>query len=298
LKAKWLICVIFIVALPAASSLAEEAVATIHRSINEVQLTVVATDWSGRPVSNLSPKQLSVLDDGRPVSHFDLRSASDLPLRVGIVLDLSASMRKSWPILRSSLTQSLQQLMRPEDQVLVVGFDNKVELDQAVTQPQQFSLLQIPPPGGLTALYDALYLTCRKRMLTDSSEPRHSALIVFSDGEDNLSRHDLEDVMESAETAGIAIYSVSSHSHRLHTTGDLVLHELALATGGRSFVVATGSQLQAALTVIENELRSSYLLYYRIQEQPDGHKFRAIEVVPTSQAGPTLRSRAGYYISH
>jgi Ca-activated chloride channel homolog len=298
LIAKWVTGLVFNAALLAATSFAGEAVTTIHKSISEVRLTVVATDPRGRPITNLSAREFSVLEDGHPIDHFDLRSASDLPLRVGIVLDLSDSMHKSWPILRNSLTQSLQQLLRPEDRMLVLAFDHKIELEKTVTIPQQFNFLEIPQAGGLTALYDTLYFACQKRMLTDASEPRHSALIVFSDGEDNLSRHDLEDVMESAESGGIAIYSVSNHSHRLHKSGDTILHELAMATGGRSFVAATGSELQAALTTIQNELRSSYLLYYRIPEQPGGGKFRRIKLVPTSQGGPSLRSRSGYYISH
>jgi Ca-activated chloride channel homolog len=298
LIAKWVTRLFLSAGLLATASFAGEAVTTIHRSISEVRLTVVATDLSGRPVTNLSAGELSVLDDGRPVPHFDLRSAADLPLRVGVVLDLSDSMHKAWPMVRSSLSQSLQQLLRPEDEMLVLAFDNKIELEKTVTLPQQLNLVEIPQAGGLTALYDTLYFACQKRTLMDATEPRRSALIVFSDGEDNLSRHDLEDVIESADSAGIAIYSVSSHSHRLHKNGDTILRELAIATGGRSFIVASDLQLQGALTIIQNELRSSYLLYYRIPEQPGARQFRHIKLLPTSQGGPNLRSRAGYFISH
>jgi Ca-activated chloride channel homolog len=272
-----------------------EAITTIHRDVNEVRLTIVAIDSSGRPTSKLSPGELLVFDDGHPVRHFDLRSASDLPLRVGIVLDLSGSMHKAWPLLRTSLATPLHALLRPQDEVMVVAFDSQVELDQGVSLSQQFSFLDIPQSGGLTALYDTLYLVCGKRMLTDSSNPRHSALILFSDGEDNLSRHDLEDVIESADSSGIAIYSISSHRHQLHTAGDLVLQQLAVATGGLSFVAANASELQAALAMIRDELRSSYLLYYQMQGQSVARKFRSIKLVPTNQQGPNLRSRAGYY---
>jgi Ca-activated chloride channel homolog len=274
-----------------------EAVTTIHASVNEVRLIIVATDSSSRPLSKLSPGEFSVFDDGHRVSHFDLRSSSDLPLCVGIVLDLSGSMQKAWPVLRNSLASPLRGLLRPQDEVLVVAFDSKVELDNTVNISQQFSFLDIPQSGGLTALYDTLYLVCRKRMLADSADPRHSALIVFSDGEDNLSRHNLEDVTESAESAGIAIYSISSQKPQLRTGGDVVLQQLAVATGGRSFVAANPSELQAALAIIQDELRSSYLLYYQTQGQPVDRKFRSIKLVPVDQQGPNLRSRAGYYVA-
>jgi Ca-activated chloride channel homolog len=293
----WIISVVFGASL-FTSSFAGEPVATIHKSVSEVRLTVVATDSRGRPVTNLSAPEFSVLEDGRRIEHFDLRSASDFPLRVGLVLDLSDSMRKTWPVIRTTVSQLLQQLLRPEDQMLILAFDHKIELERTVTLPQQLNFLDIPQAGGLTALYDTLYFACKKRMLTETGEPGHSALILFSDGEDNLSRHGLDDVMESAESAGIAIYWVSSHSHRLHKPGDIILHNLAIATGGRSFVAANNSELQAALTSIQSELRSSYLLYYRMPDQTEPGRFRRIKLVPTSQDGPFLRSRTGYYISH
>jgi len=99
------------------------------------------------------------------------------------------------------LAPRLKALLRPEDEILVVAFDSKVELDSVVSLSQQPNFMEIPQSSGLTALYDTLYLVCQKRILTDNTEPRHSALIVFSDGEDNLSRHDLEDVRESGSGA-------------------------------------------------------------------------------------------------
>ncbi len=286
------------VGLLAVSSFGVEAITTIQTSVNEVRLTIVATDSNGRPVSNLSPGQISLFENGRPVRDFDLRPASDLPLRLGIIFDLSDSMQKAWPMLRSSLAQPLQQLLQPKDQILLLAFDNKIELNEALTSPQQFDLLKLPRSAGLTALYDTLYLACKKEMLMDTVEPRRSALILFSDGEDNLSRHDLDEVTESAVSAGIAIYSVSSHSHRVHSDGDFILHQLAVLTGGRSFVAANASELQTALAIIQGELRSSYLLYYRAQEQMDAGRFRPIIVLPRDQQGLSLRSRAGYFIAH
>ena len=103
--------------------------------------------------------------------------------------------------------------------------------------------------------------------------------------------------MESAESAGIAIYSISSHSHRFRKAGDAVLRQLAAATGGRSFIAADGAELQAALATIQDELRSSYLLYYRTEDESGARKFRRVFLAPTREGGLTLRSRTGYYTS-
>jgi len=268
---------------------------TIHKSIQEVRLTVVATDVHGRPVSSLQPQELAVIEDGHRIDHFDLRPASDLPLRIAVVLDLSGSMRKSWPVVRDSLGQSLQRVLQPQDQLLVIAFDNKIELDKTFRDARELTPLELPRAGGLTALYDTVVLACRENVLNDTAEPRHSAVILLSDGEDNLSRHDLQDDIETAQSAGIALYTITSHSHRIHKSGDGILRELASSTGGQAFIVENSAELENALSTIQNELRSSYLLYYRTDDDSGGRRFRRVSLVPTRQGGPSLRSREGYY---
>ena len=81
----------------------------IRKRVSEVRLTLVATDRNDRPLPNLSPADIVVLEDGQPIPHFELRPAGDLPLRVGIVLDLSDSNQKFWGAVRNTLLQSLQQ---------------------------------------------------------------------------------------------------------------------------------------------------------------------------------------------
>ena len=78
--------------------------------------------------------------------------------------------------------------MRPQDETLLVAFDSKVELQRMLRQPQQAAaLLPELSGGGPTALYDALYLVCQHPVFSESGVPRRSALILFSDGDDNLS---------------------------------------------------------------------------------------------------------------
>ena len=271
---------------------------TIHKSIQEVRLTVVATDVHGRPVSSLQAQEVAVIEDGHRINHFDLRPASDLPLRVAVVLDLSWSMRESWPAVRGSLGQTLDRMLLPEDQLLVIAFDNKIEVEKTLNDVRELTPLELPRPGGLTALYDTVFLACREEVLNDPGEARHSAVILFSDGEDNLSRHDLQDDIESAESAGIAVYTIASHSRQVHRSGDAILQELASSTGGRAFVVENAAELENALSTIQSELRSSYLLYYRTDDNSGGRHFRRVSLVPTRQDGPSLRSREGYYTSH
>ena len=103
----------------------------LHKRVNEVQFTVVATDSAGRPWRQLSPSELTIADDGQSIPDFQVRAGSDLPLRVGIVLDSSDSMRRAWPAVRSALSTSLKDLVRPGDQVLMVTFSNRIESESA-----------------------------------------------------------------------------------------------------------------------------------------------------------------------
>ncbi len=267
----------------------------IQKRVSEVQLTLVATDQSDRPMDNLSPSDITVLEDGQPVPRFELRTAADLRLRVAIVIDLSDSTRKSWATVRTALSQSLQDVMRPDDQVMVLAFNSRIEVERWVTAPRELeTVLANPGSGGLTALYDAIYQTCGRSVFAADGQPHRSALILFSDGDDDLSLHGLSDTIARAEMAGVAIYTIATHNPKKKTQGDVVLHDLAAATGGKDFVVKDASQLEMALAEINGELRSSYLLYYRASEQPGVRTFRRVHVIPT-QGGAHVRSREGYY---
>jgi VWFA-related protein len=275
---------------------AGESKPLLRKRVSEVRLTLVATDQNNRLLPSLSPTDITLLDDGRPVPNFELRSAADLPLRLAIVLDLSDSTQKSWAAIRSALLQSLPQAMRPQDEVLVLTFSSEIATQRTLSEPDQLDLtLQNPPTGGLTALYDSIYRTCNHGLFIGDSEPHRSALILFSDGEDDLSRHSLNEVIAKAQSAGIAIYTLSNHNPKQKRQGDVVLRDLAAATGGRDFVLKDAQQLQDALTAINGELRSSYLLYYRPPDESGGRTFRRVYLLPAQGSGPRLRSRAGYF---
>jgi VWFA-related protein len=268
----------------------------LRKRVREVRLTLVATDQDNRPLPNLSPTDITVLDDGRPVPSFELRSAADLPLRLAIVLDLSDSTQKSWTAIRAALVYSLQQVIRPKDQVLVLTFSNTIAMQRILTEPDQVdAALQNPGSGGLTALYDSLYRTCDHNLFNVDAESHRSAVILFSDGEDDLSRHSLSDAIAKAQLTGIAIYAVSNHNPKQSRQGDFVLRDLAAATGGKDFVVKDARQLQDALAAINAELRGSYLLYYRPPDESRTRTFRRVYLLPPQGNRAHLRSRAGYF---
>jgi Ca-activated chloride channel homolog len=291
-----MVAVAFLTLLLLGNTFASDTAPIIRKRVSEVQLTLVATDRNDRPVLGLSPADITVLEDGRPIPHFELRSAADLPLRVGIVLDLSGSTQKSWNAARATLIQSLGALMRPGDQLLILAFNSKIEMERTMADPAQLeTALEQPASGGLTALYDTIYHVCGHSIFVGERQPHRSALILFSDGEDDLSLHGLQEAIAKAEINGISIYTVTTHNPKVQTGGDAVLHEIAGATGGRDFVVKDVRQLQSALSTIQEELRSSYLLYYHPPDEVGSRAFRRVYVLPTQPDGSQVRSRAGYF---
>jgi Ca-activated chloride channel family protein len=269
----------------------------VRKRVNEVRLTLVVTDRNERPLPSLSPRDIRVLDDGLPVSEFDLSPANDLPLRVAILLDVSDSTRESWGLEREAVTESFQRLFRTGDQLLLLAFSNKIELERSINDPVQLdSVLQPPVSGGLTAMFDAVIHACGHSMFQAGTEPQRRALILISDGEDNLSVHGLNDAVERAEATGLFIYTIARHDPKRLRAGDQVLQRLAVSTGGRDFVVKDANQLNAALRAVNRELRSSYLLFYRSPDRPGNRGFRRVEVIPSRGAGLRVRSRAGYFV--
>lgn len=268
----------------------------VRKRVSEVQMMVVATDSSNRPLQNLSPADITVLENGLPVSQFNLRAGGDLPLRLGVVLDLSDSTRKTWPIVQSALKRSLTDVFRPHDQFLLMTFNSKIETEHQFTDPAQFStMLESPARGGLTALYDTVYSVCKRPMFLADSEPHRSAMILLSDGEDDLSLHDLQDAIDEAQLNGIAIYTITTHDPRLTKRGDEVLHSLAASTGGRDFIVRNSTQLQLALATVNQELRNSYVLYYHPPSEDGRRDFRRVFILSTQHNGARMRTRTGYY---
>src|SRR5262249_22253323 len=150
---------------------------------------------------------------------------------------------------------------------------------------------EAPRGGNLTALYDALYVIGNDRLFRDRDELRNSALLVFSDGEDNLSRHGPDEAIESLQSAGVLMYAISTHGRVRNSRGDAVLRDLASSTGGRAFIAADGAEAREALSTIRDELRASYRLYYRSPNEAGDHRFRHIILSPLRNDGPILRHR-------
>ena len=213
---------------------------TIRTTVNEVSLIFTVTDKHGHYIPNLNQSDFALLDDQKaPARVNSFHQQINLPLRVGILIDTSSSIRSRFQFEQQSATEFLLQVLRARnDRAFVMGFDVTPTVTADWTNDQdalETGVNKLRPEGG-TALFDALYVACRDKLLTERGpEPVRKAIILVSDGEDNQSRVYMPEAIKECERAETIIYAISTNWTPSRGEGDKVLQELAEQTGGEVF---------------------------------------------------------------
>jgi Ca-activated chloride channel family protein len=283
---------------PAAAG--DQAAATIKVSTNEVNLVFTVTDKHGKRVTDLKQNDFRVVDDNKPPEEIrSFHADTNLPLQVALLIDASNSVRDRFKFEQESAIEFLNQTVRPRyDHAFVVGFDATPEVTQDFTDNTEALAHGVRElrPGGGTALYDAVYFACRDKLLTAPKDtPVRRAVILLSDGEDNLSHVTREEAIEMAQRAEAVIYTISTNVSGTKGAGDKVLERIADATGGRAFFPFQIRDVANAFAEIQDELRSQYAISYKPADfKPDGH-YRTIEIVANDRKNLRVRSRRGWY---
>lgn len=241
---------------------------TIHLNVNEVELIFTVTNRQGRYIPNLKLSDFALLDDRRaPQRVTSFHQQINLPLRVGLLIDTSTSIRSRFQFEQHAAIDFLLQILRPRsDRAFVMGFDVTPNVTANWTNDLDAleSGVNDLSPGGGTALYDAVYTACRYKMLPESRgrEPVRKAIILISDGNDNQSRVYLSEAIQECERSGTIIYAVSTNWTPSRGPGDKVMTELADDTGGQAFFPDIEENMSKSFASIETELRSQYALTY------------------------------------
>lgn len=278
----------------------DQPLTTIKRVVNEVNLVFTVTDKRGHFVKDLKQNDFKILDDKKPPTQVvNFGSETNLPLRVGLLVDASNSIRDRFRFEQDAAIEFLNQIVRPKfDSAFVIGFDTTPEITQDFTDSAEKLArgVRMLRPGGGTALYDAVYFSCRdKLMKSNDSVATRRAIILLTDGEDNQSRVTREEAIEMAQRAEVVIYPISTNVSGVKLKGDKVLERMADATGGRAFFPFKIEDVANAFSEIQDELRSQYLLAYKPADfQPDG-SYRSIDIVAENHKNLKVRARKGYY---
>jgi VWFA-related protein len=265
---------------------------------NLVNLVFTVVDNKGRFIKNLHKENFGLLDNQRPPSAvLGFTQQTNLPLRIGIMLDTSSSIRTRFKFEQDSAYDFFRQVLQPKDRAFIEGFDIEVALAQDYTNNPALldEGIRKLRPGGGTALFDSLYKTCRDQMLTLSEETSvRKVIILVSDGDDNYSRALESDAIKMCQRAETIVYTISTDTSPTKGKGGEVLRTIADATGGQAFYPNRLEDVANSFVNIEEELRSQYSLEYRPADFKADGSFRTI-YLRAMDGRYHVRTRAGYF---
>ena len=272
----------------------------VHLNANEVNLIFTVTDKHGHYIPNLRQSDFALLDDQKaPSKVTSFRQQINLPLRVGIVIDASTSIRTRFQFEQQSASEFLLSVIKARsDRAFVMGFDSTPTIEQDWTNNLdglQTGINRLRPGGG-TALFDAVYTACRDKLLDVSrgQEPVRKAMVLISDGEDNQSRVRPDEAVKMCQRAETIIYAISTNWTPTRGQGDKALSQMADATGGQVFFPPTAEEMSNSFHDIEEELRSQYALTYVPADFKYDGGFRPIYLYSNDRRYQ-VRAKEGYF---
>jgi Ca-activated chloride channel family protein len=274
---------------------------------------VTVTDRKRNLITDLEQKDFKVSENGVAQDIRFFGRETDLPLRVGLLLDTSNSIRSRLSFEQEAAIDFLSKVIRRDkDMAFLMTFDNEPEVIQDFTGDVGLlgDAIHKQRAGGGTALDDAIYRASEilsNPPLPKGAEPEvRRVIVVLSDGDDNLSERALSDAIEASIRAEAVVYAISTNTEWLAIDdvtgptkyqlgeGDKVLREFADQTGGRVFFPYKVDDLAQSFLDIGTELRSQYFIAYAPTVPLSQGKYRRIEI-QTGRKNLIVRSRKGYY---
>src|SRR5213594_3988123 len=311
--------------VPAASAApkqepAQKSNETIISVVNLVDVLFTVLNRRNKLVPELDKGDFKIWDDRAPQEIRYFSRQSDLPLRIGMLLDTSNSIRDRIKFEQdASINFLFSVLRRNKDEAFVMTFDDEPQIVQPFTGDAGALRDQITKTraGGGTAIYDAIYEACVKELSHpprppgDQPDVVRRVMILISDGEDNLSTHTRTDAIEMAQRTSVVIYSISTSTQwvslsqtdpskaadrKYHLTdGDKILQDLAEETGGRAFFPYHVDDLDQSFQDIGDELRNQYSIAYLPANYVLDGRYHKIRVEVPDHKGYQVRARRGYY---
>lgn len=281
----------------------DQPVEIFRARTDEVNVIFTVTDKHNKFVKDLKESQFRILDNNMPPQQIvDFEAETNMPLRVGLLVDSSFSIRDRFLFEQQAASKFLSQIIRPNtDQAFVVGFGETSKVTQDFTSDMNKLDRGIHAihPGGGTAMWDAVYHACKDKLMNENEDANHrtlrKAIIVVSDGDDNQSEVTRRQAFEMAQRAGVIVYTISTNLSNILDTGDRNLKLLADATGGRAFFPYKLKDLTQAFRSISEELRSQYSVSYKPAEFHADGAYRPIEIIADNKH-LRVRAKKGYYV--
>ena len=275
---------------------------TLHVDVDMALVNVTVTDPYNRLVTGLDPDNFRVFEDNieQEVVTF---SAEDVPISIGVIFDFSGSMSNKVGKAREAALQFFKTA-NPADEFFLVSFNERAELTSAFTSSVEDlqSRLMLTSPKGRTALLDAIYLGLSEMRGAHNAK---RALLILSDGGDNHSRYNENDIKRLVREADTQLYAIgifdplgSRNRTPEELKGPSLLSEITEMTGGRVFAVERLEDLPDIATKIGMELRNQYVLGYRPSNKAHDARWRKIKIklrAPRGLPPLTVYAKTGYY---
>jgi Ca-activated chloride channel family protein len=292
----------------------------IIQVVNLVDVLFTVLNRRNKLVPDLQKEDFQIFDEKFPQDIRYFSKQTDLPLRIGMLVDTSNSIRDRIKFEQdASINFLFSVLRRGRDEAFVMTFDDEPQVVQAFTSDAGLLRDQIMQTraGGGTAIYDAIYDACQNQLSHpprppgDQPDVVRRVMILISDGDDNLSTHTRGEAIEMAQRTSVVIYTISTSTQWIQlsqtdpdklanrkthlTEGDKILQELADETGGRAFFPYHVDDLDQSFQDIGDELRNQYSIAYIPTNYVLDGRYHRIRIEVPDHKGYQVRARRGYF---
>lgn len=275
---------------------------TIRSDVDLALVNVTVTDPYNRLVTGLEQDNFRVFEDNveQEIVSF---SSEDVPISIGVIFDFSGSMSNKIDKAREAALEFFKTA-NPQDEFFLVTFNERAELTSTFTNSVEDlqSRMMLNAPRGRTALLDAIYLGLSQMRGAHNAK---RALLILSDGGDNHSRYNENDIKRLVKEADTQLYAIGIYdplAYRNRTpeelNGPTLLSEMTELTGGRVFAVEHLSDLPDIASKIGMELRNQYVLGYKPSNHVHDARWRKIKVklrAPRGLPPLSIYAKTGYY---
>jgi Ca-activated chloride channel homolog len=292
----------------------------IHVAVNLVNVAFSVRDARGAPVESLTKEDVEVFEDAVPQKISFFARSTDVPLTLGLIVDVSGSQDHFSKQHEQDLEVFLKEALGPKDRAFLVTFANHIRLisdfspsgAEIIERMKEYKerskgkgkktraeFPELGPPERRdlgTAFYDSIYYSVTEKLARENGR---RALLLFSDGEDNSSSHDMMTTIEKAQAENVVVFAIryTEKEHGQVTArnkyGTSVMDRIAKETGG-AHIDAEVTDPHTYFRQIAEELRTSYELGYYPTNSGNDEAFRKILIRP-KQAGLKVRTKTGYF---
>ncbi len=274
-----------------AGTLNEPPVATYRTAVSEVRVRFFSTDQNNHPVDNVRQDDFAIVDGGRVIREFrSLDRSEDTALDVLVLVDASESVAPHFKAITDEVLKLVgQSQLGSSDKVSILAFaglnPSLICSRDCRAEDARQALLSLKV-GGPTPLFDALGYGAK--LLASRREPGvRPVMILFSDGDDTISKIFAEEALGAVTKSGALLYTIDVNE----SEGSRALQQMADATGGRSFAIQEGAT--HVLESVLEDLRNTYVVTYPLPSAVVG--FHSLRILPRHNLNLRFHCRNGYF---